>query len=57
MKIDNSLLQAGALIAVAVLAINASCHSQWGLVSTCVTGFFAILAIHPKDGQAPPNPQ
>jgi hypothetical protein len=69
MRIDNSVLQAGALIGVAALGVIAACQAQWGIVSACVTGFFAALSIHPKDqppaaaaptvapAQAPTDPQ
>lgn len=54
MKIDNSLLQAGALVAVGVIAGVAAFQHQWGIVSSAITGFFAVISIHPK---TPSDPQ
>ena len=56
MKVDNSILQAGALAAISVLAGWAACAGQWQLVSGAVTGFFAVLNIHPREAGAPAPP-
>jgi hypothetical protein len=56
MRIDNSLLQAGALVGIAILAGVAAQDRQWGIVTTAITGFFAVLSIHPKDTPASGGP-
>ncbi len=53
-KIDNSLLQAGALAGVTALGVTAACHGQWNIVYAAIVGLFAVLNIHPKDTPAPP---
>ena len=53
MKLDNSLLQAVALLAAALLGAVAALYQQWGVVSGAITGFFAVLNIHPD--RRPPN--
>lgn len=57
MKIDNTVLQAGALVAIGALAAVAACRGEWGIVSAAITGLFAVLSIHPKPpADAPPAP-
>lgn len=52
-KIDNSFLQAGALITVAVLAIIAAIEDNWNITGIALAGLFAIISIHPKTPGAP----
>lgn len=55
LKIDNSVLQAGALAAAAVIAVCAAIAGQWGVVEAALTGLFAVLSIHPKQPGSPPD--
>lgn len=55
MRIDNSILQAGALIGVSGLGMYAAYAGQWQLVGACVTGLFAIINIHPKSATSGDN--
>lgn len=60
LKIDNSVLQAGALLFCGVLGIGALIMGQWGLAASALTGLFAVLSIHPKppaDPAPPTTPQ
>lgn len=54
MKIDNSLLQAGALACAGAIAVIAACQARWDIVGAAMTGFFAVLNIHPRDTPPPP---
>lgn len=48
MKLDNSILQAGALFLAGVLATIAALQGNWNIVAMAITGFFGALSIHPK---------
>ena len=57
MKIDNSVLQAGALVFAGMLAIIAAVQGNWNITGMAITGLFAILSIHPKQPAAPEEPE
>ncbi len=57
MKIDNSLLQAGALLCAGAIAVLAAVQARWDIVGAAMTGFFAVINIHPRDAASqPPSP-
>jgi hypothetical protein len=53
MKIDNSVLQAGALAFAGTLAVIAAIQNNWNITGMAITGLFAILSIHPKPPGSP----
>ena len=55
MKIDNSVLQAGALAFAGILAVIAAIQNNWNITAMAITGLFAILSIHPKPPGSPPD--
>ncbi len=61
-KIDNSILQAGALVVIAVLGVAAAAQGNWNIGGSALIGLFAVLNIHPKSAadaqaEASQNPQ
>ena len=55
MRIDNSWLQAGALCFAGAIAITAAVQDRWDIVGAAMTGFFAVLNIHPREPAPPPD--
>lgn len=55
MKIDNSMLQAGALCFAGAIALTAALQDRWDIVGAAMTGFFAVLNIHPREPAPPPE--
>jgi hypothetical protein len=54
MKIDTSILQAGALTVAGAISVIAAVQGNWSVVGAALTGFFAVINIHPR---TPSDPQ
>jgi hypothetical protein len=57
LKIDVSILQAGALVGAIGLGAAAACSGQWGIAASAITGLFALLGIRRNDATAQPPAQ